>query len=74
MKREAMCTKYTRHKYIEHIPSKPTTTGMREKGIKANYANVTSTTLTTTQSQRNFRESEPAKHIKRQDKADNNKL
>ena len=28
---DTVCTQYTRHKYIEHDPSKPTTTSLREK-------------------------------------------
>ena len=42
-----MCIQYTRHKYIEYVPSKPTTTSMKEKGIDK-YVNLTSTMLTTT--------------------------
>ena len=37
------CTQYTRLKYIEHFPSKITTTIMRKKGIDKN-ANAQTTT------------------------------
>ena len=36
---EAMCIQFTRHKYIEHVPNKPTTTSRRKKGIDK-YANA----------------------------------
>ena len=44
---EAMCTQYTRHKYIEYVPVEPTTASLREKGIDK-YVNAANTTLTTT--------------------------
>ena len=40
--RHNVCTKYS-NKYIEHHPSKPTTTNMREKRDRPKYANAQTT-------------------------------
>ena len=61
---DAMCTQYTRYKYIEHVLSKPTTTNMREIGIDK-YANSTNVPLQKTSS--DWRRA----HVKRKDKTGN---